>query len=50
MSKPYIPNDKLAKKAKKDDYRARSVYKLMELDKKFNLIHKGQYIIDIAGA
>lgn len=50
MSKPYIPNDKLAQKAKKQNYRARSVFKLQELDKKFNLIKKGQNILDVAAA
>ena len=50
MSKPYIPNDKLTKKAKKDNYRARSIYKLQELDHKYRLIQPGMKILDIAAA
>lgn len=50
MSKPYIPNDRLAQKARKEDYRARSVYKLKELDHKFNIIKPQMKILDIAAA
>lgn len=50
MSKPYIPNDKLAKKARKDNFRARSVYKLQELDYKYHLFHEGMKILDVAAA
>lgn len=50
MSKPYIPNDKLAQKAREENYRARSVYKLKELDYKFNIIKHGMKVLDIAAA
>lgn len=47
MPKPYVPNDKWSKKASAEGYRARSVYKLMELDAKFRLIKPGMRILDI---
>jgi len=50
MSKPYIPNDKLAKKARDENYRARSVYKLKELDYRYHLINPGMNILDVAAA
>ena len=50
MSKPYIPNDKLTQKAKSQGYRARSVYKLQELDAKYHLIKPGMKILDLAAA
>ena len=50
MPKPYTPNDELSRKAKKEGYRARSVYKLIELDEKFNLIKTGMTILDLGAA
>jgi len=50
MSKPYIPNDKLAQKAYKDNYRARSVYKLKELDHRYNILRHGLKVLDLAAA
>lgn len=50
MPKPYIPNDKLAQKAKKEGYRARSVYKLQELDEKFKLVSLNQDVLDLGAA
>jgi len=38
------------KKAKKENYPARSVYKLMEIDKKFGLFKKGQNILDLGAS
>ncbi|MDK2921058.1 MAG: rRNA (uridine2552-2-O)-methyltransferase [Desulfonauticus sp.] len=35
------------KKAKKEKYPARSVYKLQEIDKKFRLFKKGQKVLDL---
>lgn len=35
------------KKAKKENYPARSVYKLQEIDKKFKLFKKGQKVLDL---
>jgi len=46
----YEKSDFWAQKAKKDGYPARSVYKLMELDKKFKLIKANARILDIGAA
>lgn len=47
MPKPYQPNDNLSKNARSEGFRARSVYKLQELDKKFRLFKEEQTILDI---
>lgn len=39
--------DHYTRQAKKDKYPARSVYKLQELQKKFNLIRKGHKVLDL---
>ena len=39
--------DKLTVKAKKNNYRARSVYKLFELNKKYNIIKKNDKVLDL---
>jgi 23S rRNA (uridine2552-2'-O)-methyltransferase len=46
----YAKPDFWAQKAKKEGYPARSVYKLMEIDKKFGLVKKGVRILDIGAA
>ena len=46
----YAKPDFWALKAKKEGYPARSVYKLMEIDKKFGLIKQGARILDIGAA
>jgi 23S rRNA (uridine2552-2'-O)-methyltransferase len=46
----YEKPDFWAQKAKKEGYPARSVYKLMEIDKKFGLIKSGSKILDIGAA
>lgn len=38
------------KKAKKEGYRARSAYKLKEIQKKFNLIKKNDFVLDLGCA
>ncbi len=38
------------KKAKEESYLARSVYKLEEIDRKHNLLKKGDYVLDIGCA
>lgn len=48
--KPYNPKDTYMRKAKKEGYRARSVYKLMELDQRFHLFKPGMNILDIGAA
>lgn len=50
MPKPYIPNDKWSQRAAKEGYRARSVYKLMELDDRFGLIKPGMTVVDLGAA
>lgn len=42
--------DHYFKKAKKDNYPARSVYKLQELDKRFKIFSKGQNVMDLGAA
>jgi len=46
----YDKPDFWAQKAKKEGFPARSVYKLMEIDKKFGLIKAGSRILDIGAA
>ena len=50
MPKPYTPNDKWSQKAQAEGYRARSVYKLMELDTKFHLLRAGMTVLDLGAA
>lgn len=46
----YNPQDKLMHRAHKEGFRARSVYKLEELDKKFHLIKSNQNVLDLGAA
>ena len=39
--------DPYVKRAVKETYRARSAFKLIEIDEKFNFIKPGDYIIDV---
>jgi 23S rRNA (uridine2552-2'-O)-methyltransferase len=39
--------DHYFKKAKKENYLARSVYKLEEIDKKYNILKKGMQVLDL---
>ncbi|MEK7563820.1 MAG: RlmE family RNA methyltransferase [Patescibacteria group bacterium] len=50
MPKRYLPNDKWARKAKDEGFRARSVYKLQELDEKFHLLKPGMIVLDLGAA
>lgn len=50
MPKPYQPNDKWSQKAAAEGYRARSVYKLTELDQKFGLLKPGMTVLDCGAA
>ncbi len=50
MTPAYAPNDKWAQKARELGYRARSVFKLQELDERFKIIKKGYSILDIGAA
>ncbi|MFW9916092.1 MAG: SAM-dependent methyltransferase [Candidatus Thorarchaeota archaeon] len=42
--------DSYSKRAKKEGYRSRAAYKLMQLQKRFKILHKGQVIVDLCGA
>lgn len=42
--------DHYFQKAKQDQYPARSVYKLQEMDRRFKLIRKGQNVLDLGAA
>jgi 23S rRNA (uridine2552-2'-O)-methyltransferase len=50
MPKPYTPNDKWSRLATEEGYRARSVYKLKELDERFRLFKKGMTVLDLGAA
>lgn len=50
MSGSYTPNDKWAQKAKNEGWRARSVYKLQELDQKYQLLSPGMQVLDVGAA
>ncbi|MFA7681878.1 MAG: RlmE family RNA methyltransferase [Candidatus Peribacteraceae bacterium] len=50
MPRPYIPNDKWSRRAAKEGYRARSVYKLMELDERLRLLKPGMIVLDLGAA
>lgn len=50
MTKPFIVQDPYFEKAKKLGYRARSAFKLIEIDEKFHLIHPWMCVLDVASA
>ncbi len=50
MPRPYIPNDKLSRKAAEEGYRARSVYKLQEIDDRFHFLVPGCTVLDVGAA
>lgn len=50
MPKPYVPNDKWSQRAASEGYLARSVYKLMEIDARYELIRPGLRVLDIGAA
>lgn len=43
-------NDPYVQKAKKDGYRSRAAYKLIELDEKAHILKKGQIVVDLGAA
>lgn len=43
----YKPNDHYARKARKQDYKARSVFKLEEIDQKHRLLGPGMQVLDL---
>jgi len=46
----FVPKDTFFKKAKHDGYRARSAYKLKEIQDKYHLIKKGDKVLDLGCA
>lgn len=50
MSKPYEPRDRFFQKAKKEGLRARSAYKLAEIQERFRLIRPGAAVLDLGAA
>jgi 23S rRNA (uridine2552-2'-O)-methyltransferase len=46
----YNPRDRFFLKAKKENFAARSVYKLEEIDQKLKIIHSGQKILDLGAS
>lgn len=50
MTKPFIVRDPYFEKAKQLGYRARSAFKLIEIQEKYNLIQSGMCVLDVASA
>src|SRR4051812_35910653 len=46
----YKPNDHYARKAKKENFVARSIYKLEEIDQRYHLLHSGDYVLDLGAS
>ncbi len=46
----YNPKDFYFKKAKKENFAARSVFKLQEIDQKYKLLKPGQMVLDLGAA
>lgn len=46
----YQPNDHYARKAKKENFAARSIYKLEEIDQKYHIINYGDYVLDLGAS
>lgn len=46
----YNPKDHFFKKAKAEDYLARSIYKLQEIDQRYKVIRKNDTIVDLGAA
>ena len=46
----YQPRDAFYQKAKKEGYRSRAAYKLLELNRRFHLIRPGDRVVDLGAA
>jgi 23S rRNA (uridine2552-2'-O)-methyltransferase len=46
----YKPNDHYARKAKDENFVARSVYKLEEIDQRFRIINSDDYVLDLGAS
>lgn len=49
-SKPYNPQDAFYRKARQEGLRARSAYKIEEIDRRFGLFGKGKAVLDLGAA
>lgn len=50
MTRPFIIHDPYFEKAKKLGYRARSAFKLLEIQEKYNILKKDMNVLDVAAA
>ena len=50
MPKPYDPRDRFYKRAKKEGLRARSAFKLEEIQERFRLLRPGGRVLDLGAA
>lgn len=50
MPKPYNPRDRFYEKARKEGLRARSAYKLEEIQKRFRVLRPGGRVLDLGAA
>lgn len=46
----YKPNDHYAQKARKENFAARSVYKLEEIDARFKVLKKNDFVLDLGAS
>ena len=47
---PYRPQDGFFRKAKREGYRSRAAYKLLEINRRFRLIRAGHAVVDLGAA
>ena len=50
MPKPFIIHDTYFEKAKRLGYRARSAFKLLEIQEKYHIIQPSMTVLDVAAA
>ena len=50
MSKAYDPRDRFWRKAKKEGLRARSAFKLDEIQRRFHVLRAGARVLDLGAA
>lgn len=50
MMSGYTKKDGYYHKAKEEDYRSRAVYKIKQIDEKFNIFKKGNVVVDLGAA
>jgi 23S rRNA (uridine2552-2'-O)-methyltransferase len=50
MPKPFNPQDQYFHKAKKEGYKARSAFKLQEIQERFRILRRGDLVLDLGAA